>query len=230
MEIIKYTTQKHKEIIEGAVKALKAGKVIAYPTDTSYGLAADVTNEKALKKIYKIKERSKSQPIHVIIPSVEYAKKIVKWDEQAETLAKEFWPGPLTLVLKLKAKDEYLEALSAGTGFLGVRIPKNKIAVDLCAKLGKPITTTSANPSLHLSGGADSYSGQEVYDQFEGKDYKPDFIIDAGKLPKRKPSTIVRIREVVEILRPGHIHHKKIKVHFPEAEIVEQYNPKKDTK
>ncbi len=211
MLILKYNRKNHKQIINTCVAALKQGKVVAYPTDTSYGLAVNAENIAAIRKLYRIKERSAGQPIHVVVPSVAYAKKIVGWNTVAGRLAKSFWPGPLTMVLGLVSQQAGLELLSAKTKSLGVRLPKNKIALDLARQLGKPITTTSANPSLHLSGGYDSYSAGDVVTQFKDKKHQPDIVLDAGQLPRHKPSTLLKIsRGFVHILRPGPVSEKQI--------------------
>lgn len=208
---IKYTKKNHGAIIQACAKALKNGKAVAYPTDTSYGLAVDATNVQAVKKLYKIKERGFKQPVHIVVPSLTYARKAAAFNPMAERLVKNFWPGALTLVLKLKAKNPGLKILCANTGFLGLRMPDNKIAVDLAKKTGRPITATSANPSAHLSGGFDSYSAGDVIKQFQTKKIRPDIIINAGKLPKRKPSTLVKIEnQDIKILRFGPISEKQI--------------------
>lgn len=211
MFVIKYKKSEHKKIIQTCLQALKAGRVVAYPTDTSYGLAADATNLKALKKLYTIKERVFSKPIHVVIPSLVFARKVVRWNRQASVLARKFWPGPLTLVLELTSKSSGLRMVSAGTKTLGLRFPKNLVALDLAKSLGKPITATSANPSAHLSDGYDSYSAQDILSQFGKKCAQPDLVIDAGRLPKRKPSTLVQIKAGrVKILRPGPVSETQI--------------------
>ena len=101
--------------------------------------------------------------------------------------------------------------MTAGTRLLGLRYRKNKVALDLSIFLKKPITATSANPSLHLSGGYDSYSATDVLKQFEKQKFKPDIIINAGKLLHRKPSTLVKIDgDKIEILRHGPISERQI--------------------
>ncbi len=212
MIIIDYEKKYHKKIIHACVAALKQGKVVAYPTDTSYGLAADATNTAAIKKLYKIKERQSTKPVHIVVPSVAYAKTIARWNSAAGKLAKKFWPGALTLVLPVAARRGVpSRQLSAGTNSIGLRMPNNQIAMDLAKFLKQPITATSANPSLHLSGGYDSYSANDIVTQFGNKKFKPDIIIDAGKLPKNKPSTVLRVKDrMVEILRPGPISEKQI--------------------
>jgi len=209
MVILRYKKKYHKQIIALAVKALKKGKAVAYPTDTCYGLAVDAGNVMAIKKLYQIKGRDFNKPVHVVLPSLAYAKRIACWNNAAGRLAKKFWPGALTIVLPVEARRGVpLHRLTSNTGSLGLRIPKNKIAQDLAKNLGRPITATSAN----VSGQADCYSADEIIGQFRKQKYKPDIIINAGKLPKRKPSTLVRIfDDVVKILRQGPISEKQIK-------------------
>lgn len=211
MFVIKYQKKEHKRIIQACTRALKSGQVVAYPTDTSYGLAADASSPAALKKLYRIKERASIQPMHVVVPSLGFAKTAAKWDSRAAILAKKFWPGPLTLVLGLKSKALGLKMVSAGTKTLGLRLPNHPIALDLAKFLGRPITATSANPSAHLSGGYDSYSARDVLVQFEKKRARPDIVIDAGRLPRRKPSTMVKIEAGrISVLRPGPVSEKQI--------------------
>jgi L-threonylcarbamoyladenylate synthase len=208
MITIDYKKQYHKKIIEACVLALKQGKVVAYPTDTCYGLGVDAENIKAIKKLYQIKGRDFNKPIHLVVPSVAYAKTITQWNNNAAKLVKNFWPGAITLVLELKVKNEKLKVLSANTGTIGVRMPNNKIALDLAKTLGCPVTATSAN----ISGQPDCYSAGEILKQFQKQKFQPDIIINAGKLPKRKPSTLVRVfDDVVKVLREGPISEKQIK-------------------
>ena len=224
MLIIKLNKKNKQQVLALAVLALRAGKTVVYPTDTTYGLGAFATNSSALRKIYKIKERQASKPVHVLVPSIAYAKKILEWNPLAEKLARKFLPGPLSIALPLrknrsafktgrknKANDALLKKLTAGSGYLGIRIPKNGFAIELARNLGQPITATSANPSAHLSGGFDPYSAEDVIRQFRGKKYQPDILIDAGFLPHRKPSTFVKIQgDSLEILREGPISKAKI--------------------
>lgn len=207
MVIVDYKKKYHKQIITSVVKALRQGKVVAYPTDTSYGLAVDAGNFKAVKKLYKIKGRNFNKPVHIVAPSVTHAKKIARWNKTAGKLARRFWPGPLTLVLALRVEREALSVLSAKKGTIGIRFPKNKIALGLARNLKRPITTTSAN----LSGNSDCYSAKDIIAQFEKQKHKPDIIINAGKLLKRKPSTVVKTDSYrVTILRQGPIGKTQI--------------------
>ncbi len=212
MIILDYDEKNHKNIIRAVTLALKHGKVVAYPTDTSYGLAVDITNKKAVDLLYKIKDRPKKQPIHLVVSSVSEAKKISVWNKYADKLAKNFWPGALSLVLPLASKSISIAQFSGGTGTIGLRMPDNKIAMDLVKALGRPIPAVSANPA-GKNAGVDSYSAQAIIDQFDKQKYKPDIIINAGRLPKRKPSTLIAISDDGNhtILRHGPITETKIK-------------------
>lgn len=205
MQIIKYNKLRHKEIIRECVAALRAGKTVVYTTDTSYGLAVDATNIKAIRKLYKVKGREFSKAVSVVVPGVTYAKKITSLDSVSSKLIKKFWPGALTLVLPLKTKNPALQKLSAGTNYLGLRMPDNQIALDLPRGLKKPITSTSAN----VAGMPDCYSVNVILKQYSRKKIKPDLIINAGKLPKQKPSTIVKVEnQKIILIRKGPVKIK----------------------
>ena len=110
-------------------------------------------------------------------------------------------------------RKQNFKLLAAGTGALGIRMPDNKIALDLARALNRPITATSANPSARFSGGHDSYSAEEIIKQFENKKFQPEIIINAGNLPKRKPSTLIKIYQdqSIKILREGLVTKSQIK-------------------
>jgi L-threonylcarbamoyladenylate synthase len=194
--------------IEQAIKILKAGGVVVYPTDTAYGLAVDATNVKAVEKLYAVKGRDFNKPVHVIYPDTKWLQKIVELNIQALRLMDKFLPGPLTIVSPLKAKGESWKKLSAGTKTMGTRLPNHQIALELVKKFGKPITTTSAN----VSGMPPCYSTAEARLQFENVEKKPDFYLEGGKLRKLMPSTVVSLIDGhVKIIRPGPITEKQIK-------------------
>ena len=179
--------------VTDAVKVLNKGGVIVYPTETAYALGADFLNPQAIKKVYQIKGRNYRKPFSIIVSSIKMAGEIVKFNKVSSELAKKFWPGALTLVLESKINNYKSIAL---------RISSNKLATRLARKLGRPVIATSAN----IAGKKECYSIQEVLKQFKNKKYQPDLIIDAGKLPRRKVSTVVKItKEEVKILRKGEI-------------------------
>ncbi|MEO8065390.1 MAG: L-threonylcarbamoyladenylate synthase [Candidatus Doudnabacteria bacterium] len=192
--------------IDQAVRILKSGGVVVYPTDTAYGLAVDAANFEAVKKLYRLKGRNFSKPIHVIPPTNDI-RSFAAVTPFAQKLIKKLMPGPITVVLPLRAKGRSWQLLSARTETIGIRRPKNRLALALAKKLGNPITATSANKS----GGANTYTIKEVQEQFK-EGLKPDFYLDGGKLKQTKPSTVVSIGDGrVRILRQGPISEKQIK-------------------
>jgi L-threonylcarbamoyladenylate synthase len=193
--------------LDKAVQILKAGGIVVYPTDTAYGLGVDATNLAAVKRLYRLKGRDFRNPIHVIPPFRNTIGKFVRISAQAKKLIDNLMPGPLTVVLPLRASGPSWKLLSAGTKTLGIRRPKHKMALDLAMLLGKPITTTSAN----ISGKPNTYSIVEVKRQFNKSKIRPDFYLDGGKLKKTKPSTVVSLVGHVKILRQGPIKETKIK-------------------
>jgi L-threonylcarbamoyladenylate synthase len=126
-----------------AADLLKAGEVVAFPTETVYGLGANALNSTAVDKIYARKGRPSTNPLIVHVSSVEMAKSICHWNELAQQLADIFWPGPLTIVLP--KRDEIPDNVSAGLNTVGVRIPANTTAQKLIAAAGLPLAAPSAN-------------------------------------------------------------------------------------
>ena len=205
-----------------AVKFLRSGKAVVFPTDTAYGLAVDATNAKAIKRMFQIKKRKPTKPVHIVVSSLQMAKRYARFTPQAEKLFKKFLPGPLTLILPLRPPPSVpphkgegrksrpgggVKLLSAGTGTIGIRMPKNKIALDLVKKLGRPITATSAN----VADSPTAYSVSQIDGQYRNARLKPDFIIDSGLLAKIQPSTMVKLTDnKIEIIRRGPITKTQI--------------------
>jgi L-threonylcarbamoyladenylate synthase len=215
--IIDYNDKQHRQIIHACVAALKQGKVVAYPTETAYGLACDVTSPKAYRRLLAVKGRDFNKATHVIIPSMAFAKAVVEWSGAARKLAVKFWPGSLSLVLPLKRKQSPWYQLGGNSGTLGLRVPDNRIAQDLARVLKKPISATSAN----IAGEPPCYNAQEIIKQFSQAKYKPDIIIDAGRLKKTKPSTLVKVDgNNVTILRSGPISKKQIQTVLHDVQIT----------
>jgi len=188
-----------KKIITGAVQILKKGGVVMYPTDTAYGLAADIEGGAGIENIFKIKGRIKQKTLPLIAGSRAMADKYVNWTPMGKKLAKKFWPGHLTLVLESRISRKHIIKQSK----IAIRVPDNKIAQMISKKLGRPITSTSAN----ISGKNECYSVVEFLNQAIGKKWLPDLILDAGKLPKRKPSTIVdATKDQIIVIRKGEMN------------------------
>ena len=169
--------------IDQAVKIMKEGGVIAYPTETFYGLGADIENAQALDKIYTIKGRDFNKPISIIIGSrgdlATFARDITP---AAETLMDRFWPGGITLLFN--ASQNVPERLTAKTGKIGIRLSSNPVATLLAQNLSGAITATSANRSRQ----EECASIEEVMDGIGGN---VDVVIDGGRTPGGLGSTIV---------------------------------------
>lgn len=208
MIVLDYSSANHQLIMHALNLALKQGKVIAYPTDTSYGLGVDASNLKAVQMLYKVKGRSFNKAVSVVVPSKQYLSKLVKMSTQAKKLVDKFWPGALTIVLPVKKRDALAKVLTAGNFELGCRLPDHDIAQQLARDLGKPITATSAN----VSGLPDCYSAKQIMEQYQNQVLKPDIILSVGKIGKRPPSTVVRaVNQSFEILRKGPITKAQIR-------------------
>ena len=178
------------DAIAEAVKIIRAGGVVAHPTETCYGLACDLSNPSAVEKVFRIKDRAFTQPISGLFSSVENAKKYVTWNARAEELANGL-PGPLTLVLPLSAK---LFPTPAGGSTIGVRVSSHSFAMQLAKEFGSPISTTSAN----LHGKANPYSADDIRAQFVGREHQPDLVIDGGLLAKKPPSDVIDLSSETE--------------------------------
>ena len=182
-----------------AVKALRQGKIIIYPTSSSYGIGCSAGNEKAIARVYKIKKRNKSKPLLVLVSSLKNIRPYAVLSPAAKKLARHFFPGPLTIVAnKTQRVPKILNAKE-----IAFRIDTHPLAQAICRAYSQPLTSASAN----LEGKALLYSGKEVIKQFKGK---VDLIIDYGELEKNKPSTLVDSRSG-QVLRKGPITLKEIR-------------------
>jgi len=203
MDIVKINpTIPDKKIITGAVKIIKQGGVVMYPTDTAYGLAADIESREGIKKIFSIKGRMQNKTLPLIAGSTEMAGRYVEWTPIGKKLARKFWPGPLTVILTSRILHHASNQFLAYRGKIAIRVPDNKIAQMISSELGRPITSTSANISNH----PECYSVAEFLNQAIGNKWLPDLILDAGWLKQRKPSTIVDATgKKIVIMRKGAI-------------------------
>ena len=168
-----------------AVEIIRAGGVVAYPTETFYGLGVDALNQKAIKKVFTIKRRSFAQPLLILIPEQDYLPRYVtEVSEKARRLMEHFWPGPLTMVFS--ASPQLPSILTAGTKKIAIRISPHPIARALTSAFAGPLTSTSAN----ISGEQSPATAKEVFSHLGGI---IDLIIDGGKTPGQMPSTIVDV-------------------------------------
>jgi L-threonylcarbamoyladenylate synthase len=134
-----------------AIAALKAGHLVALPTETVYGLAADAENKMAVRSIFELKGRPSSNPLIVHISDISMAKSYAKWNNLADRLAQKYWPAPLTLVLPLRAPNVVAKEVLAGGDTIALRIPAHPKARDLIARFGRGIAAPSANRSGRIS-------------------------------------------------------------------------------
>jgi L-threonylcarbamoyladenylate synthase len=196
--------------IDHAAQIIKNGGVVAFPTDTFYGLGCDPFNASSVEKIYELKNRPSNKAILLLISSLDILDKCVVLDnlnkQQQENfwlLVKNFWPGPLTMVLP--ANDLLAKNLLSSEKTIGIRFPSYQLAQTLAGKVGGAITATSAN----LSGQANTETALEVNQQF---DNKLDFILDGGKSPGGKASTLIDLTlDAPKIIREGAISQSSLR-------------------
>ncbi|MFQ6026722.1 MAG: L-threonylcarbamoyladenylate synthase [Dehalococcoidia bacterium] len=178
--------------LDHAVSLVRRGGVVVIPTDTLYGLAADIRNEGALQKIFSIKGRPKELAIPVLVSGKDQLAAVTgQVSEMAHLLADRFWPGPLTLVVPRATHVSPL--LTGGRDTVAVRMPNHPIPVELARRLGGPITGTSAN----ISGQEDLLTLEEVLEQLDGS---VDYIIRSGPVPRGTASTVVEVCNRTPIL------------------------------
>lgn len=180
MKIVKANEAAIKE----AADILKRGGVVLSPTDTVYGLLADIASRKSVSKLFKIKERDLKKPVPVFVKNIKAAKELAEIDEAQEGFLKKCWPGKITIVLRRKKGKQFF---GVDKETIGLRIPKYRILNKILGKVDFPLSGTSAN----ISGLPSSNKISEILKQFEGKKWQPDFVLDAGNLKENNPSKIV---------------------------------------
>jgi L-threonylcarbamoyladenylate synthase len=202
-----YCTEAIKaEAYEEIVFLVRSGGVIAFPTDTAYGLGTDPFNDAAIDRIFRIKGRPDAKPILLVVSSIDMAESVAEPDEVFYDLAKRFWPGPLTLILR--AAETVPSKLTAGTKTIGVRWPVADFATELVNRLGTPVTATSAN----RSGLAAAITAEEVRAQLGDS---VDALIDGGELPARGGSTVLDLTaDAPVVLREGPISFESLQQFF----------------
>jgi L-threonylcarbamoyladenylate synthase len=193
--------------VKAAVSVLRRGGVIAYPTETTYGLGCDPRNAKAIAGIFSIKGRDRKKPFLLVAADVKQVKSVAHLvganiRSPLHDIIRRHWPGPLTLVLPVRVGAIHeLSPPIRPNREIAIRVSSDGFVQAVCRAYGSPIVSTSAN----RSGEPDCRSGRAVRRIFAGTGKKPDLLIDAGVLPRRKPSTVARVKPdgTVEILRQG---------------------------
>src|SRR5256714_10019953 len=212
-EIIKISSEKPEpSLVSYAAQQIRAGQVLGMPTDTFYGLAADPFNLRAVDKVYDIKTRSRHKPLSLLIESVDQAEELAKpLPEEFYALARKFWPGPLTIIVK--AASRLPLKVTANTGNVALRVPNAKIPLAVVTAAAIPITATSAN----LSVASECTSAEQVRDQLQGR---INIIVDGGNSPRDVASTIVDLSDESvrwRILREGAIPADTISQFFAQG-------------
>jgi L-threonylcarbamoyladenylate synthase len=185
-----------------ALDVLRAGGILAYPTDTFYGLAVDPRRDDAVARLYRAKNRDPHLAIPMIAGNVEQAQALGLFDETALALAHEFWPGPLSLVVR--AASQVSEQLLGEGRTIAVRVPAHPVARAIALELGSAVTATSANVSGHPPVTRVDQIGATLAARI-------DAALDAGPTPGGPPSTLVSITEAgPQLVRPGAIAWERV--------------------
>lgn len=185
----------HEHILE-AVSALRHGGVIAFPTETTYGIGCDPRNREAVERIFRIKTRDLKKPVLLVAGSLEQVEAVASLSTYVRQITEKYWPGPLTLVLPVRLEAGLVDGVAVN-GEVAVRFSSSMIVRALTSAFEFPIVATSAN----LTGQPDSRSADDV----RAYHLEVDYIIDGGVLPESKPSTVVRVKEgqLLELIRDG---------------------------
>lgn len=199
----------NQEAIERAGEVIRGGGLVAFPTETVYGLAADVFNEQAVARVFEVKVRPANNPLPIQIASKDDLPRLVsEVPPIAERLMEEFWPGPLTLVMQ--ASSDVSELVTAGTGKVGIRMPDHRIALALIRAAGTPMVAPSAN----TSGKPPPTTAGEVLKYLDGK---IEIILDSGPTRLKVSSTVVDVTETPpRVLREGSISEEELQKSFSE--------------
>ncbi|MBI4090469.1 MAG: threonylcarbamoyl-AMP synthase [Candidatus Komeilibacteria bacterium] len=199
MKVIKYDSNNKAGILAEALVTLLSGGTVVYPTETAYALGGDFYSPRAYRSVFRIKYRTTTKPLPVIVPDFRYAATLVEFSPEAARLAERYWPGPLTLVLPFKYRQAWPHHPD---DHLALRVSSHAIAANLSKVFGHPLIATSAN----RSGSDPCYTIEEVVEQMQQSRLQPDLVIDAGALQEVPVSTIVRVDgSVCTVLRRGSI-------------------------
>lgn len=192
------------DAVDNAVTLWRMGQLVVVPTETVYGLAADALNGEAVARIYNVKGRPQFNPLIVHVADEDTAQRYVEWTNHAETLARAFWPGPLTLVLRRRRDCPISELVSAGGDTLGIRIPAHPVTLQLLKAFDGPIAAPSANRSGCISPTTAQHARDELGDAAP-------LIIDGGACQVGIESTVIDLTgDAPVMLRPGAITKDRI--------------------
>ena len=215
MTIVKAT----RKTIEQAAQLIKSGNIVAFPTETVFGLGADAYNATAVAKIFEAKNRPTFNPLISHIADVDFLNDYVKMDERVPALAKRFWPGPLTMVLPRKQHNPALDLACAGLPTISVRMPNHPVALALIKAADTPIVAPSANRSQSIS----PTTAQHVYTSLGNR---VPMILDGGACHVGVESTIIDLTtKKIVLLRAGGIAMEDIADFLNEEVMISGGNP-----
>lgn len=190
-------TQPSPAAIEEAAKLLCSGQLVAFPTETVYGLGADATNGEAVARIFQAKGRPRFNPLIAHVPDLTAVEAFAVLTPAARRLAAAFWPGPLTLVLPKTDTSAVSDLVTAGLSTIAVRVPAHPVALDLLRAVGRPVAAPSANRSGHVSATTAAHVAADLGDSVA-------MILDAGPALHGIESTILDATTAeLRLLRPG---------------------------
>ncbi len=219
--MIRLLSQGYQHTIEEAARVIKESGLVAFPTETVYGLGANALSADAVPKIFALKGRPQDNPLIVHVDGLAQARKLVEFTDAAEKLAAAFWPGPLTMVLK--SRGIVPEAVTAGLDTVGVRMPDNDAALSLISASGVPI----AAPSANKSGSPSPTTAAHVQSDF-GEDL---LILDDGECRVGVESTVIDMtKDVPMILRPGAVTLEMVREVIGQAECAPSFAPAEEEK
>lgn len=191
------------EGIARAALLLRSGALVALPTETVYGLAADAKNDRAVARIFEAKGRPRFNPLIVHVADLETAQTLARFDPMALRLAEHFWPGPLTLVLPRQEAAPLSPLVSAGNPTVALRLPASALAKQVIRATGRPLAAPSANPSGQISPTEAAHVAQGLTGRIEA-------ILDGGPCPVGLESTILATESGLRLLRPGGLSTEEI--------------------
>lgn len=203
MHIIRISGTDNKAALREAVREIRQGRIVAFPTETFYGLGVTFSDKNALARLFELKGRTKDKPMPLIIGDVSMLSVVASPPEEiAIRIIERFWPGPLTILFAAKAGLPDL--ITGGTDRVALRVPGRSFALDLARAIGHPITATSAN----VSGMPPAHNSDEVIGYFG---HAAGVVVDGGCSPGKKPSTIIDISGgAVKLVREGVIAYEDV--------------------
>ena len=189
--------------LDAAATLIRAGKLVAFPTETVYGLGADALQAQAVADVFSAKKRPELNPLIIHVPDIAVARNLVAWNDHAEALACLFWPGPLTLVLPIGKDCGVASLATAGLDTLAVRIPAHPVALDLLDRVNRPLAAPSANPSGGISPTRAEHVRVGLGDRISA-------IIDGGHCSVGVESTVVGLVGEPVLLRAGGVDARDV--------------------